>query len=72
MPGDVPPGLDGAWLDGHDRVAGLQRPVDQAAVGPLDCHWQRGRVVQPAEPGHSRVNPSAVWATWKAVVLRPV
>jgi hypothetical protein len=38
-------------------VAGLQQPVDQPPVGPLDGHGQLGWVAEPAKVGDELVEP---------------
>jgi hypothetical protein len=51
------PGLDGVGPDRHHRMAGLQQPVDQPAVGAFQRHGQLGRRVEPAEAGDEVVEP---------------
>jgi hypothetical protein len=51
-PGDhlgVAPGLDRVGMDWHHGVAGLQQPVDQAAVGPFDGDGELAGFAEPAQ-----------------------
>jgi hypothetical protein len=51
------PGLDGVGADRDHRVAGLQQPVDQPAVGAFDRHGQPGWSTEPAQAGDEVVEP---------------
>jgi hypothetical protein len=51
------PGLDGVGADRDYRMAGLQQPVDQPAVGAFERHGQPGRRAEPAQTGDQVVEP---------------
>src|SRR6266498_1551656 len=53
----VAPCLDRVGADRHDGVAGLQQPIDQPPVGPLDGHGQLGWVAEPAKAGGELAEP---------------
>ena len=44
------PRLDRRRLDRHDRMTGVEEPVDESSVRPLDGDGQLGRVAVPHEP----------------------
>jgi hypothetical protein len=51
------PGLDGVGADWDYRMASLQQPVDQPAVGAFERHGQPGRRAEPAQTGDQVVEP---------------
>jgi len=53
----VAPGLDRVGGDRDHRVAGLEQPVDQAAVGPLDRDGQPGWLPETAQPADELREP---------------
>jgi hypothetical protein len=66
------PGLDGACADRDHRVAGLQQPVDQPAVGAFERHRQPGQSAEPAQAGNEVVEPGCRVGTRKARTVVPV
>jgi len=52
-----PGGVERGRMDGHDRVAGGQEPVDDQAAGSFDSDGEVGRVAVAGQPGDGLGQP---------------
>jgi len=52
--------MEGVGVDRHHRVAGLEQPVDEQPIGPLDRDRQPGRLSDVRQPVKCTLDPALV------------